>query len=230
MVDCGGRRRVERQIRELEPVTEGVSLEVEGGRAPAARADSPETGRSGSSPAPPPTLGIEIEEALVGGASDGNITSAHTATLDGLGAVGDGAHAEHEHVVVDRMPERAALLAMLLRARLRGEIAPAGTHEEPAPGNSVRAPDHRRVGRQDRRLRRPWSSRLPRDSWATGDYVVGEMLETGELPCRVETVTGRIARLAPGDRLIGALGTPRRHARGGGRLAGDRRGPRHAHN
>jgi glutamate carboxypeptidase len=39
----------------------------------------------------------------------------YTATLDGLGAVGDGAHAQHEHVLVDRLPERAALLAMLVR-------------------------------------------------------------------------------------------------------------------
>ena len=44
----------------------------------------------------------------------GNFASALTATLDGLGAVGDGAHAEHEHVIVERMPERAALLAVLL--------------------------------------------------------------------------------------------------------------------
>ena len=51
---------------------------------------------------------------VVGGASDGNLTSPHTATLDGLGAVGDGAHREDEHVVIDTMPERAALLALLL--------------------------------------------------------------------------------------------------------------------
>lgn len=47
---------------------------------------------------------------------------------------------------------------------------------------------------------------LPREEWARGDYVVGEVLETGELPCRVETVTGRIARIAPGDLALGALG------------------------
>jgi glutamate carboxypeptidase len=107
--------RVEQEIRELEPVTEGISLEVEGcfGRPPLERTPRNralwELAREASA-----RLGIEIGEALVGGASDANITSALTATLDGLGAVGDGAHAEHEHVVVDRMPERAALLAMLL--------------------------------------------------------------------------------------------------------------------
>lgn len=47
---------------------------------------------------------------------------------------------------------------------------------------------------------------LPREDWARGDYVVAEVLETGELPCRVETVTGRIARIAPGDLALGALG------------------------
>jgi glutamate carboxypeptidase len=60
-------------------------------------------------------LGLRIEEApLVGGASDANFTSELTATLDGLGAVGDGAHARDEHVLVSALPERAALLALLL--------------------------------------------------------------------------------------------------------------------
>ena len=61
------------------------------------------------------TLGLRVAEApLVGGASDANLASAYTATLDGLGAVGDGAHAPDEHVVVSALPERAALLALLL--------------------------------------------------------------------------------------------------------------------
>jgi glutamate carboxypeptidase len=69
-------------------------------------------------------LGIELGEGTAGGGSDGNFTSEHAATLDGLGAVGDGAHAVHEHVVVDRMPERAALLArlMLEPAQARGSV------------------------------------------------------------------------------------------------------------
>jgi glutamate carboxypeptidase len=61
-------------------------------------------------------LGLELEQVGVGGASDGNTTSQFTATLDGLGVVGDGAHAAHEFVDVDKMPERAALLALLLLA------------------------------------------------------------------------------------------------------------------
>ena len=60
-------------------------------------------------------LDLDVEEAgLVGGASDANFTSELTATLDGLGALGDGAHAADEHVVVSALPERAALLALLL--------------------------------------------------------------------------------------------------------------------
>ena len=57
-----------------------------------------------------------LDGRAVGGASDGNLTAAagHP-TLDGLGAVGDGAHADHEWVSVPAMAERAALLAALLQ-------------------------------------------------------------------------------------------------------------------
>jgi len=61
-------------------------------------------------------LGLKLEQAAVGGASDGNTTSQYTATLDGLGAVGDGAHAAHEHVELDCLVQRAALLTLLLLA------------------------------------------------------------------------------------------------------------------
>jgi glutamate carboxypeptidase len=59
-------------------------------------------------------LDLELEEVFVGGGSDGNITTAFTPTVDGLGPVGDGAHARHEHVMLDSLPERGALLALLL--------------------------------------------------------------------------------------------------------------------
>ena len=60
-------------------------------------------------------LGLELVEGSTGGASDGNFTAAlGVPTLDGLGAVGDGAHAEHEHIDIACLPERAALLAALL--------------------------------------------------------------------------------------------------------------------
>ena len=61
-------------------------------------------------------LGLDLESIGVGGASDGNTTSQFTATLDGLGVVGDGAHAAHEFVYIDQLPQRAALLALLLLA------------------------------------------------------------------------------------------------------------------
>ena len=64
-------------------------------------------------------LGIDLKEGSAGGGSDGNLTSRHTATLDGLGAVGDGAHALHEFVYVDRAIERVALLAGLLASPWR---------------------------------------------------------------------------------------------------------------
>jgi glutamate carboxypeptidase len=65
-------------------------------------------------------LGLQLDEApLVGGASDANLTSELTATLDGLGPVGDGAHAADEHVLLPALPERAALLALLLLEEAR---------------------------------------------------------------------------------------------------------------
>jgi len=61
-------------------------------------------------------IGLELTEAAAGGASDGNTTSLYTATLDGLGPVGDGAHAHHEHLDIDLTIERTALLTLLLLA------------------------------------------------------------------------------------------------------------------
>jgi len=60
-------------------------------------------------------LGFELEEAATGGASDGNFTSAlGIPTLDGMGAVGEGAHAPHESIVLEHLAPRTALLAGLL--------------------------------------------------------------------------------------------------------------------
>lgn len=107
--------RVARAIRSLEARTPGTRLEVDGGlnRPPMVR--SPGTVRLWhASRELGQAMGLELKEGVSGGASDGNITSELTPTLDGLGAVGDGAHARHEHVVRGRLPERAALLALLL--------------------------------------------------------------------------------------------------------------------
>jgi glutamate carboxypeptidase len=59
-------------------------------------------------------FGLTLDEGLAGGGSDGNTTSLYTATLDGLGAVGDGAHARHEFIYIDKWLERCTLLALLL--------------------------------------------------------------------------------------------------------------------
>ena len=106
---------IQHAIHHLEPETAGVELQVEGriDRAPLEK-----TPRNSflweRAQMAAVELGFELEEGTAGGASDGNITSLYTATLDGLGAVGGGAHAQHEFVYTDRLPERAALLALLL--------------------------------------------------------------------------------------------------------------------
>jgi glutamate carboxypeptidase len=59
-------------------------------------------------------LGVNLEESATGGGSDGNFTAAlGVPTLDGLGAVGEGAHAAHESILIDRMEDRVELLAQL---------------------------------------------------------------------------------------------------------------------
>jgi glutamate carboxypeptidase len=109
-------RQIEHAIRSLRPTRVGLSIEVEGGfgRPPMPRTDANRAlerraqilGR---------TLGLTLAEApMVGGGSDANFTSLLAPTLDGLGALGAGAHAVDEHVLVSALPERAALLALLL--------------------------------------------------------------------------------------------------------------------
>jgi glutamate carboxypeptidase len=109
--------RIEAEICKLQPATPGTRIEVDGlfGRpamehTPANRSLWRLACRVGSE------LGLTLEEATAGGGSDGNFTSRHTATLDGLGAVGAGAHARHEHLLLGPTIERAALLALLLAA------------------------------------------------------------------------------------------------------------------
>jgi len=107
--------RIEAAITALTAETPGVRIEVEGsiGRPPLERtAANRLLWRVASDLAR--ELDFELGEGIAGGASDGNTTSLYTATLDGLGAVGDGAHADHEHIRVSQLPERCALLASLL--------------------------------------------------------------------------------------------------------------------
>jgi glutamate carboxypeptidase len=66
-------------------------------------------------------LGFELGEGAAGGGSDGSFTAAlGVPTLDGLGVDGDGAHAEHEHILVGDLPRRAALLTALVTRPLAG--------------------------------------------------------------------------------------------------------------
>jgi glutamate carboxypeptidase len=108
-------RRLEKRLRALRPFTRGARLEVLGGfnRAPMEHKVSAALFARAKSLAA--QMGLSIGECVAGGGSDGNLTAAlGIPTLDGLGAVGDGAHSTGEHVVVKTMPERAALLAALL--------------------------------------------------------------------------------------------------------------------
>jgi glutamate carboxypeptidase len=109
--------RVQAAIEGLQPATAGTQLTVEGGFGRPAMEATPANRQlwrlarhlGGE-------LGLQLEEGMAGGGSDGNFTSRHTATLDGMGAVGDGAHARHEHLLLDRTIERTALLTLLLMA------------------------------------------------------------------------------------------------------------------
>lgn len=109
--------QVERAIHGLESSTPGVELEITGrvGRPPM---EATERNRAlwNLAQSLGKDIGLELEQDTAGGGSDGNTTSMFTATLDGLGAVGDGAHAHHEFLFIDKTIERAALLTLLLSA------------------------------------------------------------------------------------------------------------------
>lgn len=109
---------LERALRSLRPILPGGRVEIRGGlnRPPLERTAAVEKlfhlaqklMKEG---------GLALGEASTGGGSDGNFTAAlGVPTLDGLGAVGDGAHSPREHVIVRALPERAALIAALLLA------------------------------------------------------------------------------------------------------------------
>lgn len=109
-------RALEDAVRGLEPELAGATVEVEGGFGrppmeplPGNRALLASAVRLGGQ------VGLTIEDAgLVGGGSDANTTSLFTPTLDGLGPIGEGSHAIDERVDVERLPQRVALLALLL--------------------------------------------------------------------------------------------------------------------
>lgn len=108
-------RQIEKAIHSIEPTVPGTAITVTGKirRPPLERTPRNRKLWHRALDAAD-LLGIEIKEGFAGGGSDGNWTSLYTPTLDGLGAVGEGAHALTEHIIEDKMPERAALLACLL--------------------------------------------------------------------------------------------------------------------
>jgi len=108
-------RRIDAAVRGLRPTREGVRLEIDRteGRAPMEFTSGGRRLWQAASRIAT-AMEFELDHGRAGGGSDGNITSQFTPTLDGLGAVGDGAHSAHEHVDLRHMPQRTALLAGLL--------------------------------------------------------------------------------------------------------------------
>lgn len=116
---------IEQALRKIEATTAGTSLTIEGsiGRLPM---EQNPAGRRLWKQAKEAArcLGVDLQEGRSGGVSDGNITSQYAPTLDGLGPVGDGAHARHEFCYVDKMVERSALLSLLMAQPLPPEDSP----------------------------------------------------------------------------------------------------------
>jgi len=109
-------RPLDRKFHALRPFDKRCAIEVAGGLSRPPMERSPggirlfrtarKLGRE---------LGVEVDESMTGGGSDGNFTAAlGVPTLDGLGAVGEGAHAPHESILIDRIADRTALLAKLI--------------------------------------------------------------------------------------------------------------------
>jgi glutamate carboxypeptidase len=112
--------RVDRALRGLQPALSGAALQLLGGPNRPPLQPSASAGLVARARRLSDRLGLPpLADVAVGGGSDGNFTAGvGVPTLDGLGAVGDGAHAEGEYVVVSAMAERAALVAALVEELL----------------------------------------------------------------------------------------------------------------
>jgi glutamate carboxypeptidase len=107
---------IDRRLRSLRPFNRKCKLEIKGGvnRPPMERSPGVVSIYKKAAGIAK-QLGWKLEEAAVGGGSDGNFTAGlGIPTLDGLGAVGEGAHASHESVLISELPRRAALIAELI--------------------------------------------------------------------------------------------------------------------
>ena len=108
---------IAKKILGLRSGNEKVKMKVEGGIGrPPMEATKRNRGLWGMAIREGKRLGLELKEGTAGGASDANTTSLYTATLDGLGTTGDGAHATHEYILKNKLIERTALLALLIMA------------------------------------------------------------------------------------------------------------------
>jgi glutamate carboxypeptidase len=107
---------LDKRFRSLRPFDKRCSIQIEGGlnRPPMERSVGIralfKTAKSLAR-----QIGVDLEESTTGGGSDGNFTAAlGIPTLDGLGGVGEGAHAANESILIDRIADRTALLAGLV--------------------------------------------------------------------------------------------------------------------
>ncbi|WP_010677096.1 M20 family metallopeptidase [Bacillus timonensis] len=109
-------QRVIPLIEGLTPSMEGVTIEVTGGINRPVMEKTPEISKmfETAKELAKEYLGFDLEEQASGGGSDGSFASQFAPTLDGLGPVGDGAHASNEHLLISKMPVRSALVALLI--------------------------------------------------------------------------------------------------------------------
>ncbi len=108
-------RALEKKLHALKPILPGAKIAITGGvhRPPMERKAAAALYRHAQILAD--EMGMELGESFVGGGSDGNFTAAlGIPTLDGLGGIGEGAHAPHENIILRALPGRVALIAGLL--------------------------------------------------------------------------------------------------------------------
>jgi glutamate carboxypeptidase len=107
---------IDKKMRTLRPFNRKCKIEITGGiNRPPMERTAGVAALYAQAAAIARELGWKLGEAAVGGGSDGNFTAGlGIPTLDGLGGVGDGAHAPHEHILISELPRRAALIAGLI--------------------------------------------------------------------------------------------------------------------
>ncbi|WP_209123478.1 M20 family metallopeptidase [Alkalihalobacillus sp. BA299] len=122
-------------INSIESFMDGVEVHISGGinRPPLERTEEVVQLYKRAQGLAKKYLDIDLQEKETGGGSDGNFTAPFAPTIDGLGAVGDGAHASHEHLIIAEMTRRSALVAMLLM-----DLSQNNVKEEKQNGSNAR--------------------------------------------------------------------------------------------